>query len=122
MTISKDDHGNPLNITDFAKKLGVSRSAISEVESFKREPSKTVIKKVVEIYGINILNKISVEQKSDIGKEIHIKVNLQMAEEEIAKLKQEVERLKEEKSQLYLKILLLEDKIEDLSPPSDPHF
>ena len=54
LSASANKQGIPLNITDFAKKLGVSRSAISEVESFKREPSKTVIKKVYEVYKINI--------------------------------------------------------------------
>lgn len=56
LTRSIDDEGNPLNITDFAKKLGVSRSAISEVESLKREPSKKLIKKIKDVYGINLFN------------------------------------------------------------------
>lgn len=56
LTISKDGQGNPLNITDFAKKLDVKRSAISEAENYRRAPSNTVIKRIEENYNINILD------------------------------------------------------------------
>jgi phage repressor protein C with HTH and peptisase S24 domain len=44
-----------LNQTDFAEKLGISQSAIANMESGKRDVSKPVLLKIKEIFNINLL-------------------------------------------------------------------
>lgn len=48
--------GKPLTQVAFAKSLGKSPSIIAEIETYKIEPSKAVIKKIIEVYGQNVLD------------------------------------------------------------------
>jgi transcriptional regulator with XRE-family HTH domain len=52
--------GKPLTQVAFAKSLGKSPSIIAEIETYKIEPSKAVIKKIIEVYGVNLF-----EEKTD---------------------------------------------------------
>jgi hypothetical protein len=45
-----------MNVSDFARVLEVPRSSISEVQAYRREPSKTVLRKIIELYGVNLLD------------------------------------------------------------------
>jgi predicted transcriptional regulator len=53
---SEDLFGKKMNVSDFARVLEVPRSSISEVQAYRREPSKTVLRKIIELYGVNLLD------------------------------------------------------------------
>lgn len=53
---SEDLFGKKMNVSDFARALEVPRSSISEVQAYRREPSKTVLRKIIELYGVNLLD------------------------------------------------------------------
>jgi len=101
LTLSKDDSGKPLSITDFAKKIAISRSAVSEVELYRREPSKNVIKKILEIYGVNIIEESTRSEKDTMQVQVlAYQLNDLKAENEF--LRKENERLRQENTRLFL--------------------
>lgn len=53
---SEDLFGKKMNVSDFARVLEVPRSSISEVQAYRREPSKTVLRKIMELYGVNLID------------------------------------------------------------------
>ena len=55
--VSKDPKtGDSLSQTAFAKSLQVSQGNIADIENYKREPSKMIIKKIIDVYKINLLS------------------------------------------------------------------
>lgn len=46
--------GKPLTQAAFAKTLNISQSAITEIENYKREPSKKLLQKIYEIYSADV--------------------------------------------------------------------
>lgn len=53
---TEDLLGKKMNVSDFARVLDVPRSSISEVQAYRREPSKTVLRRIIELYGVNLLD------------------------------------------------------------------
>lgn len=49
--------GKKISVSEFARIIDVPRSAIAEVQGYRREPSKKVIKRILELYGVNLLDK-----------------------------------------------------------------
>ncbi|MBN1603227.1 MAG: hypothetical protein JW915_16580 [Chitinispirillaceae bacterium] len=69
----------------------LSRSAISEAELYKRSPSKTVIKKIQDVYGIDI-SENSIDNLIFQNNELRHEIEL---------LKAENSRLKADNQKLY---------------------
>jgi regulator of replication initiation timing len=53
---SEDLFGKRMNVSEFARVLDVPRSSISEVQAYRREPSKTVLRRIIDLYGVNLLD------------------------------------------------------------------
>lgn len=138
-TMSEDSKtGKHLSQAAFAKKLGLrSPSTIAEIETYRIEPSKVVIKKIMEVYGENILklkppSKAFLEEYDYTSQTLHLEYpsffeskskentsqpqilayQLQEQKTEIDSLRKENERLKKENLRLFMEL----EKIKTTTP------
>jgi transcriptional regulator with XRE-family HTH domain len=92
-----NDKGKPISQAEFGKILGVSQQNIAEIEKCKREPSRNILKKVYEIFNVNLIGETN---KSSPDIEFLLKQNEDLHKEntrlllEINRLKSEIDQLK----------------------------
>jgi transcriptional regulator with XRE-family HTH domain len=106
LNLTESNGGKVVNQTDFAKKIGISRSIIADIESYRREPSKKVIKKIAEIFNAEILSSNAIVEKpisrTEYLRERSLKTmsmikKLNEFEKEVQELRDEIKKLESER-------------------------
>ena len=105
--ISKNHQtGKPLSQAAFAKSLHTSQGIIADIETYKREPSKSLIRKIIEVYEINIfedgtsVNKNTSQMNLLTYQLQEMKAEMECMQKELSRLKQKCLRLFMENEQL----------------------
>lgn len=71
-----------LSIDEAAKKLGVKKNYLSNIEKERVKPSLTLAKKMEKLYGIKILEEVVIEEEEGISEEDEATFSLYDAEVE----------------------------------------
>ena len=96
-----------MNQKDFAEKLNVTQSVVSDIERGSREPSRSTIITLAEVFNID-LNWLLLGKGSDpeiSQKQINEDPKVQELETEIRELKKSIDQLEKENNELSHELL-----------------